>query len=130
MPYINMRIGTVLNEIQKKKLCETTTLLMSTVMSKRREVTVVHIQESEPSQWAINAKQLLPNDPIVAYVDIKITSGTNTAEEKKEMIAKTILMLQDVIGTVQEACYVVIDDIAGDSWGYNGKTQSERAKKT
>lgn len=46
------------------------------------------------------------------------------------MIAKTKVMLQDVVGNVQEACYVVIDDIAGDSWGYNGETQEMRANKT
>lgn len=129
MPYINMRIGTVLNETQKKELFKTTTSLMSTVMKKRREVTVVHIQESEPSQWSTNAEQLSPNEPIGAYVDIKITKGTNTVDEKKEMIAKTVVMLQDIVGAVQEACYVVIDDIASDSWGYNGKTQAMRANK-
>jgi len=39
-------------------------------------------------------------------------------------------MLQDIVGTMQEACYVVIDDISADSWGYNGKTQAMRVNKT
>jgi len=130
MPYINISVGAVLSDLQKKELFKTTTLLMDTVMKKRPEVTVVHIQESDASQWSTNSEQLLPNEPIGAYVDIKITKGTNTAKEKKEMIAKTKVMLQDVVGNVQEACYVVIDDIAGDSWGYNGETQEMRANKT
>jgi 4-oxalocrotonate tautomerase len=130
MPYINISVGAVLSDLQKKELFKTTTLLMDTVMKKRPEVTVVHIQESDASQWSTNSEQLLPNGPIGVYVDIKITKGTNTAKEKKEMIAKTKVMLQDVVGNVQEACYVVIDDIAGDSWGYNGETQEMRANKT
>jgi len=130
MPYINIRIGTTLDDIQKQELFKTTTSLMNTVMKKRREVTVVHIQESQASQWSTNADQLSPNEPVGAYVDIKVTKGTNTVEEKKEMIAKTVKMLQDTIGTIQEACYVVIDDISGDSWGYNGQTQAMRANKT
>lgn len=67
------------------------------------------------------------NEAISAYVDIKVTKGTNTPEEKEEMIAQSIIMLQDIVGTIQEACYVVVDDIPGDSWGYNGKTQAMRA---
>lgn len=127
MPYINIRIAATLENEQKQALYKKTTFLMNTVMRKRREVTVVHIQESKTEQWSTNAEQLSVNDPIGVYVDIKVTQGTNTPEEKKEMISQTIKMLQEVIGTIQEASYVVIDDIPGDSWGYNGKTQAMRA---
>ena len=127
MPYINIRLGTSLESIQRKRLFERTTSLMNTLMGKRREVTVVHIQESESPQWATNAISLSAGDPVGAYVDIKITEGTNTPEEKAKMIFETVRMLQEVVGTVQEACYVVIDDIAADSWGYNGRTQAARA---
>lgn len=48
-------------------------------------------------------------------------SGTNSSDEKKEMIDQTIKMIQDVVGKIQEACYVVIADNSGDSWGYDGK---------
>ncbi len=127
MPYINIRLGGKVGNEQKKKLFETTTALMNTVMGKRREVTVVHIQESEPQQWSTNACQLTADEPISAYVEVKVTAGTNTPQEKAEMIFQTVRMLQDVVGTIQEACYVVIDDIAADSWGYDGKTQAARA---
>jgi len=127
MPYINIRLGTALENTQRKQLYEKTTSLMNTVMGKRREVTVVHIQESESQQWSTNAVQLSPNEPIGAYVDIKVTDGTNTPEEKAEMISKTARMLQDVAGIMQEACYVVIDGVPANSWGYDGITQAARA---
>jgi len=100
---------------------------MNTVMGKRPEVTVVHIQESEPHLWAVNASALGTDDPVGAYVDIKVTEGTNTPEEKAEMLSETVKMLQEIAGVIQEACYVVIDDIPANSWGYNGKTQAQRA---
>ena len=127
MPYINIRLGKNLENEQRKKLYEETTALMNTVMGKNPEVTVVNIQESDPQQWSVNANSLTTNESTGAYVDIKVTDQTNTQEEKAEMIAKTVKMLQDVVGTIQEACYVVIDDISADSWGYNGKTQAARA---
>ena len=127
MPYINIRLGKNLDIEQRKQLFERTTSLMNTVMGKRREVTVVHIQESEAQQWSTNAIPLTNKEPIGAYVDIKVTDGTNTSEEKAEMISQTAKMLKNVVGIIQEACYVVIDDIPADSWGYNGKTQAARA---
>ncbi len=127
MPYINIRIAAALDNKQKQALYKKTTFLMNTIMRKRQEVTVVHIQESQPEQWSINFKQLSVDAPIGVYVDIKVTQGTNTTEEKKEMISQTIKMLQDIVGAIQEASYVVIDDIPADSWGYDGKTQAMRA---
>lgn len=127
MPYINIRLGANLDNEQRKQLYEKTTSLMNTVMGKRREVTVVHIQESEPQQWSTSAIPITDKESVGAYVDIKVTDGTNTPEEKAEMISQTVNMLQDVVGIIQEACYVVIDDIPPDSWGYNGKTQAARA---
>ncbi|MCU7861935.1 MAG: tautomerase family protein [Candidatus Thiodiazotropha sp. (ex Lucinoma kastoroae)] len=127
MPYINIRLGTALDNAQREQLYNKTTTLINTVMSKCREVTVVHIQEDDPQQWATNAVALTTEERTAAYVDIKVTEGTNTPEEKAEMVSETVMMLQDVVGAVQEACYVVIDDIPANSWGYNGKTQAVRA---
>lgn len=126
MPYINIRIGTALNDSQREQLCVKTTSLMSEVMGKRPEVTVVHIQESEPFFWSTNASVLGEIDPISVYVDIKVTEGTNRPEEKAQMISETVKMLKESVGALQEACYVVIDDIPANSWGYDGLTQAER----
>lgn len=127
MPYINIRLGTNLDPEQRKQLYEKTTVLMNSVMGKRPEVTVVHIQESAAQQWSTNAMPLKAKEPVGVYVDIKITEGTNTPEEKAEMLSHTVKMLRDAVGTIQEACYVVIDEIPANSWGYNGKTQAARA---
>lgn len=129
MPYIHLRLGTTLETRQREQLCAKTTELMSTIMGKKREVTVVHIHESDPRQWAINGMMLSDGEAVGAYVDIKVTQGTNTREEKAEMIQQMLIMLQEVIGAIQEACYVVIDDIPADSWGYHGVTQAARAAR-
>ena len=127
MPYINIRLGTTLNRVKRENLHQKTTYLMSSIMGKRQEVTTVHIQEDSPQQWAINSVGLNTESPIGAYVAIKVTKGTNTPAEKANMISETIKMLKNEIGTIQEACYVVIDEVPANSWGYNGKTQAERA---
>jgi len=130
MPYINIQIGKKLSKEQEKKLFQQTTEFMNSVMGKRKEVTVVRTQQSSSQHWSVNSKALTGTDPIAAYVDIKITKGTNTSAEKSEMITKVVQMLQSIVGATQEACYVVIDEIPASSWGYNGITQHKRSTFT
>lgn len=127
MPYIHIRVGTELNNTQRTSIFERTTELMSSIMGKKRAVTVVQIEEQAPYQWSVAGKTLTRASRTPAYVDIKITEGTNTSAEKSAMIAAAADMLQETIGPVQEACYVVIHDVDSDAWGYDGKTQATRA---
>lgn len=127
MPYINIRVNQPLVHEACQALQQTTTQLMDDVMGKRREVTVVQIEESRPEQWSVNAESLNLSNPTAAYVDIKITAGTNNEAEKTQMVQQIIAMLHEQIGTLQEACYVVIDEIPAINWGYNGQTQAARA---
>ena len=129
MPYINYRIGSSLEESQKDIICSETTDFMNAIMHKKREVTVVHVEESSPQQWSVNGNRLSDKKPIPVYVDIKVTEGTNTPEEKSEMLKRTMGMLKECLGTTQEACYIVIDDIPSHSWGYDGYTQEYIASK-
>ncbi len=46
--------------------------------------------------------------------------------EKTEIIKQIIELLKETIGTLQEASYVIIDEITASSWGYNGLTQAKR----
>lgn len=127
MPYINIEVSTSLNKQQRNTLSQKTTRLMHTIMRKNQDVTVVHIHESKPTTWSVGGTVLSDDQPNAAYVNIKVTQGTNTPNEKADMIAHMMQLLVDVIGTLQEACYVVIDDIPANSWGYNGLTQAQRA---
>jgi 4-oxalocrotonate tautomerase len=129
MPYINIKLtGTALLPRQREGLLARITDLMGTVMKKRREVTVVSLEEADPTHWAVGGRALNAADHAAAYVEIKVTAGTNTPEEKAAMVAETVAALKSVVGEVQTATYIVIHDIAADSWGYDGVTQAARRK--
>lgn len=129
MPFINISLsGSELSHDQKKQLFHQTTELMHEVMHKKKELTSVRIQLSESCDWAIGSRLMNEGKERAVYMDIKVTEGTNTAAEKSEMIKQSILMLKHVVGPIAAASYVVIHDIAGDSWGYDGLTQQARAQ--
>ncbi len=126
MPYISIELNCQINNDQRIKLIKETTGLMHNTMKKKKDVTVVQIKESPSKQWSVNSIPLSSSDNPCVYVNIKITRGTNTSREKAVMIKKTIEMLKNILGSIQETCYVVIDEISADSWGYNGLTQKYR----
>lgn len=129
MPFINItHSGSKLTEEQREGLFKETTRLMNEVMHKKEELTSVRIDNYEAGDWAIGSKRMSMSSSSAVYMDIKVTQGTNTAEEKSEMIRQSTLMLKEIIGPIAEASYVVVHEVAGDSWGYNGLTQLARAQ--
>lgn len=129
MPFINITYsGSKLTEEQREGLFKETTRLMNEVMHKKDELTSLRIDNYEAGDWAIGSKRMSMSLSSAVYMDIKVTQGTNTAEEKSEMIRESTLMLKEIIGPIAEASYVVVHEVAGDSWGYNGLTQLARAQ--
>ena len=59
-------------------------------------------------------------------MDIKITKGTNTKEQKANYIKKCYKDFQELLGEITPASYIVIDEVDGDSWGFEGLTQEYR----
>ncbi|WP_428603630.1 tautomerase family protein [Sedimenticola sp.] len=130
MPYINIRIATRLTPDQRAQLFQQTTDAMDQIMGKRRDVTVVHIDESDADGWSVNGEPLQAQSPVAVYVEVKITLGTNSDAEQAALISTLMERCRHTIGTVQEACYVVVHEIKPTSWGFDGITQAERAART
>lgn len=60
------------------------------------------------------------------YLDIKITEGTNTKNEKADYIAKVFAEFESLLGPLNPASYIVLHEVRADAWGYQGRTQEFR----
>lgn len=130
MPFINISVsGAALSDEQKQRLFDETTRLMSEVMRKDPELTSVRIDEFADDSWAVGRKSMPIRGEVAVHMDIKVTDGTNTDEEKAEMVRQGMSMLKDVVGKTPEASYIVIHDLEASAWGYDGRTQYARAQK-
>lgn len=131
MPFINISISKpTISKTQKQKLFDETTRLMTEVLGKNAELTSVRIDQFPPDSWAINKTSMTDRDEIGVHMDIKITAGTNTDDEKADMIKQAMMMIKDIIGATPEASYIVIHELKASSWGYDGQTQAARAMQT
>ena len=99
------------------------------LLHKRLLVTAVAISGA-PAAWFIGGGPLADHGDAkrTFALEIRITAGTNTAEEKAAWIAAAWdTMRQAVPGVVAEASYISIVEIPAGDWGYGGRTQAARA---
>lgn len=126
MPFIRISVaGKEPNPYQITQLQRKTTQLMSEVLKKRSEVTVVTVESSHASHWSVDGKHL-EGDQVLVQMEAFITAGTNSEQEKAEFILAAHQMLCSVFDAAISPLYVVIIEVEGESWGYGGKTQSAR----
>jgi 4-oxalocrotonate tautomerase len=124
MPFVHIHVaGAAIGGREKQELQRQATDFMVTIMRKRPEVTAVLVDVAEPGSWSIGGEPV----PVAAHLDVKVTRGTNTHEEKARFVAAVASMFKQVLGPdLPVATYVVVDEIEADAWGYDGITQEER----
>ena len=63
------------------------------------------------------------------FVNIKITRGGVTEEQKKELIKGATQLLVDVLGKNPKTTFVVIDEVDTDNWGIGGQSVTDMRKQ-
>ena len=65
------------------------------------------------------------------YVNIRVTreNGTQTAEQKAELIKGATELLVRVLGKNPATTVVVIDEVDTDNWGVGGETVTRRRRQ-
>ncbi len=64
------------------------------------------------------------------FVNIKITKGNVTADQKKELIKGATQLLVDVLGKKPKTTFVVIDEVDTDNWGIGGRSVTDIRQQT
>jgi 4-oxalocrotonate tautomerase len=123
MPFVHVIIaGKSIEPEARRRLQQETTVLMNTIMRKRREVTAVLVEEVDLSGWTVGGEPL----EVAAHVEANVTLGTNTAEEKKRFIEAMDALLKQSLGEIPPATYVIVREVEADAWGFGGVTQEYR----
>ncbi|MBX9936743.1 MAG: tautomerase family protein [Burkholderiaceae bacterium] len=123
MPYLNIKITATESPEMSAQVAALLTDLTATVLGKKRELTAVAIEYVNPANWFISGKNI--TSPTF-YLDIKVTEGTNTKNEKAAYIKQVFSGLSAILGNVAPASYIVIHEVRGDAWGYQAETQEFR----
>jgi 4-oxalocrotonate tautomerase len=120
MPFVNATLCAEPSAELTARAAAVLTDLTVEVLGKERARTTVAIQYVAPAQWALGG--VLPARGF--YVEVKITSSTNSRDDKARYVREVNRALQTLLGGA--AGYVVVDEIPPDSWGHSGETQELR----
>jgi 4-oxalocrotonate tautomerase len=126
MPTLQLRITPPQSATRLAVLARRLTELSTELLGKRKEVTAVVIDEVMPGRWYIDAQR--PREPS-ALLEISITRGTNTEAEKQGFIAAAWRELEQQLGPLEAASYVVVRELPASDWGYAGTTQAARRQQ-
>jgi 4-oxalocrotonate tautomerase len=123
MPFVHIRLqGKKLDEKQMDQMHRDATNLMVDIMGKKGELTSVLIEQIVGASWSVGGKTA----PIAAHLEVAITRGTNSPDQKAKFVREASDLLRRAGGSLPLATYVVIREISGDAWGYDGLTQEDR----
>ena len=123
MPTLNLRIAPLHNPAQYAALASELTALTARVLRKRPEVTVVMIDDLPAARFCVGG---VASTQPVACLEIDVTQGTNTVQEKQQFVSEAHALLQSLLGALHEASYEIVRELPASDWGYCGMTQHLR----
>ena len=129
MPTLHLQLCPPQPPATLRALGQALTQISTTVLHKRSAVTALHIQQAEPSHWALGGAA--PEAPM-ALLEIRISQDSNSADEKAAFVAQAYAALQAHLGArtpLAEASYVMVLEVPAQNWGYGGQTQAQRQAK-
>jgi len=126
MPYLNIKLSGVASDETSKQVAEKLTYLTAELLHKKRELTSVAVEFLPRDSWFIGGSSLTSRSEQSFFLDIKVTEGTNTKDEKAQFVEQAFQAIEGIVGALASASYIVIHEVPADAWGYQGQTQEYR----
>jgi len=123
MPMITLQLSRPLDADTRLAVIRAVTDLTAEVLGKKRELTALALAHVE--HWSVGA-EAVGGSLTAFHLEVRVTGGTNTKPEKSVYIHAVWQALDELLGPLHPASYIVVTDIAADSWGYAGETQELR----
>lgn len=126
MPFLNIKLSVPESTETSVRVAQALTTLTAEILRKKRELTAVEVEYVAPSRWFIGGTSLHEQTVSSFYLDIKVTAGTNTKDEKAQYVTAVFSAIEAIVGPLNPASYIVVHELNGDAWGYQGQTQEFR----
>ncbi len=126
MPALTVRAAPLPSDAVQERLAKALTAITVDTLGKREAVTAVLFEAVPPAQWWVGGQRV---QRPTALLEVRITAGTNTAAQKARFIEAADAALARHLaphGALEEASYVVVHELPGTDWGYDGLTQQQR----
>ena len=125
MPLITVQY-TSQRHVSKADIAAAVTKLSADILHKDPNVTAVIVQSVDPADWFAGGRSLAEQKLASVWVDIHISDGTNTKDEKADFLAATFKRMDELLGSLHNESYIYVHDARADAYGFGGLTQERR----
>jgi len=126
MPYLYIRVAAPEKPQLAERIASNLQSITARVLGKREAVTSISIDFAPAAPWFVGGASVAEQQLSTFYLNIKITEGTNTKDQKAAYVEQVFAAMQSLLGPLAPAAYIVIDDVRADAWGFDGQTQEYR----
>ena len=102
------------------------TELTAAILHKDPRVTAIIVKSVDAADWFASGKSLAEQSLASFWLDVHVSEGTNTKDEKAAYLAALVKRMGELLGPLHEESYAHVDEVKGDSYGFGGLTQERR----
>jgi 4-oxalocrotonate tautomerase len=100
--------------------------LTAKILHKDPKVTAIIVKSVDAADWFAGGKSLAEQKLASYWLDIHISEGTNTKDEKAAYLAAMFKRMEELLGPLHNESYLHVDEVRGDAYGFGGLTQERR----
>jgi 4-oxalocrotonate tautomerase len=100
--------------------------LTAKILHKDPEVTAIIVKSVDAADWFAGGKSLAEQKLASYWIDVHVTEGTNTKDEKAAYLAAMFARMGDILGPLHQETYLHVDEVRGDAYGFGGVSQERR----
>lgn len=127
MPLITVTVSTPHHKVlAKADIAAEVSRLSATLLHKDPKVTAVIVTRVPPEDWFCGGESLADAWLASFWLDIHVTDGSNTKDEKAAFIAAAYNSMEKLLGPLHPESYVHVHEVSDDAYGYGGLTQGRR----
>ena len=127
MPLINVTFASQHNRLASKAtIAAEVNRLSAAFLGNDPKITAIIAQRVEPEDWFAGGRSLADQGLASVWLDIHVTEGNKTKDEKARFIAETFKAMGELLGPLHNESYIHVHEVRGDAYGYGGLTQDRR----
>ena len=110
----------------KADIAAAVTELTAKILHKDPKVTAIIVRSVDAADWFAGGKSLAEQNLASYWLDIHVSEGTNTKDEKAAYLADMFKRMGELLGPLHDESYLHVDEVKGDAYGFGGLSQERR----
>lgn len=127
MPLITVSYATLRQSpTLKAEIANAVSELTANILHKDPAVTAIIVKSVDAGEWFAGGRSLAEQRLASYWIDVHVTDGTNTKDEKALYLAAMFARMAVILGPLHPETYLHVDEVRADAYGFGGLSQERR----